>query len=257
MTMAKIIGLDIGGSKITGIVFDCKKAVKDLTVPTPKNLQGFKRSLKKFLASLLSSETIKAIGAGIPGAIDGKGRVVYAPNMKFLVGFNLIKFCRSFGFKEIKIENDANCFALAEAFLGQGRKLENFIGITLGTGIGGGLVLNGRLHRGVHGSAGEVGHTMADSARTYEFYFQKHRRAKNYHALAKLLGRMFADVYNLLDIEAIILGGSVSKSASRFLPLAISEARKFILNKQIAPKILISKLKNAGALGAALLFNSK
>lgn len=248
-----IIGFDIGGSKITGIVFDGRKIVKDLTVATPKNLKGFTKQMKQLVAFLSASKIIKTVGVGIPGGVDKAGRVIYAPNMKFLVGFNLNKFCRALGLRKIKIENDANCFALAEARLGQGRNLKNFVGITLGTGIGGGLISNGRLYSGMHGSAGEVGHMMADEKQTYEFYFQRRCRAKNYHALGKLLGRMFADVYNLLDVGVIVLSGSVVKSASQFLPSALGEARRHILNRQIKPKILVSRLKNAGALGAALL----
>jgi len=248
-----VIGLDIGASKIAGIIFDGKKAVKDLTIVTPKNLSGFKYSLLKLVKFLSLNAKINAIGVGLAGMADNQGRVIYSPNMKFLVGFNLLKLLKSLGTKKAVIENDANCFALAEARIGQGRKLKNFIGITLGTGIGGGLISNGKLYRGIRGSAGEVGHMMANKHQDYEKSFQKLRNSKNYPEIGKLLGRMFADVYNLLDIEAVILGGSVAKSSNKFLSYAVREARKKILNKQINPKILVSKLKHAGALGAALL----
>ncbi|MBI3231474.1 MAG: ROK family protein [Candidatus Doudnabacteria bacterium] len=248
-----VIGLDIGGSKITGIVLSGKQVVRDLTSTTPKNLEGFKLCIKQLLLNLSASKKIQAIGVGMAGMANANGKVAYSPNMKFLVGFNILEFLQSSGIKKIKIGNDANCFVLAEALLGQGKGLANFIGITLGTGIGAGLISKGRLYGGIHGSAGEVGHMMADAHRDYEALFQQYRDKNNYAAMAKLLGRMFADIYNLLDLEAIILGGSMAKLANRFLRAALSETRKDILNKQIRPKILISKLKNAGAIGAALL----
>src|SRR3990167_1179644 len=147
-----VIGLDIGASKIAGIIFDGKKAVKDLTIVTPKNLSGFKYSLLKLVKFL---------------SLNAK--------IKFLVGFNLLKLLKSLGTKKAVIENDANCFALAEARIGQGRKLKNFIGITLGTGMGGGLISNGKRYRGMRGSAGEVGHMMANKHQDYEKSFQKLR----------------------------------------------------------------------------------
>ncbi len=231
--MSNVIGLDVGGTKISGVVFDGKKILKTITIGTPKSLPGFKVITKKIVEYLANGEKIISLGVGIPGVADSESKIIYAPNLKFLVGFNLVEFLKIAGIKKVKIENDANCFALAETSLGQGKNLKNFIGITLGTGIGGGLISNGQIYRGAHGSAGEVGHMMADEKYTYEEYFQKFRDAKNYSALGYLLGRLFADIYNLLDVNAIILGGSVANSADKFIKIAVKEAKSKILNKQI------------------------
>lgn len=253
--MKKIIGLDIGASKTTAVAVGEKGPSKEKTITTAKNLAGFKIGLKNLAKFISEGKKIKRLGIGFAGMADKRGKIVYCPNMKFAAGFNLKRFFSALGAEKIKIENDANCFALAESRLGQGKNLKNFIGITLGTGIGSGLILRGNLYAGARGSAGEVGHMMAGERQTYENLFKKYRGSKKYRPMGKLLGRMFADIYNLLDVQAIILGGSVAKSVSEFLPDAVKEARARILNRQIKPKILVSKLKNAAAVGAALLWS--
>ena len=252
--MSNVIGLDIGGTKISGILYNGKKILKTITIGTPRSLSAFKVITRKVIEYLAKEEKDILLGVGIPGAVDSDGKVLYAPNLKFLVGFNFKEFLKISKIKKIKIENDSNCFALAEARLGQGKNLKNFIGITLGTGIGGGLISNGQIYTGVHGSAGEVGHMTADEKLTYERYFQKFRDSKNYKALGNLLGRLFADIYNILDVDTIILGGSVINSADQFIKFVKMELKDKILNKQIKPNIIISKLNNAGSIGAALLW---
>jgi glucokinase len=247
------IGLDIGGTKICGVVFNGKTVIKTITVATPQNLKSFKAVLKKTLEYLQSLNQIKALGIGFPGVVSHTGKVLYAPNLKYLEKVNLLNLLKFTQIKKIKIENDANCFALAEARKGAGIKFKHLVGVTLGTGIGAGLISHRQVYSGLHGSAGEVGHMMANENYTYEKLFQQYRDAKNYSALGKLLGRLFADIYNLLDIEAIILGGSVAKSADKFIANTNLELKKHLLNPYIKPKILISKLNNAGSIGAALL----
>jgi glucokinase len=251
-----IIGLDIGGTKITGLVFNGRKTVKELTVVTPKKLKGFQNSLKSLLDFLSFKRKIKAVGIGIPGATNDKGMVVYSPNVEYLVGFNLKRFLKSLKYGPVIIENDVNCFALAESFFGQGKKFDSLIGLTLGTGIGGGIIINKKLYRGAHGSAGEPGHTLADFEHDFEYYFQRARNQKDYILIGKLLGKLIANLINLLDPQAIILGGTVAQAKSKIiLPAAVREARKYILNPIVRPKVLISNLQNAGALGAALLWH--
>ncbi len=251
------IGLDIGGTKISGVVFNGKTVLKNITIGTPKSVSGFKVVVKKVIEYLSQDFKISAIGVGIPGKANNSGKILYAPNVKYLENQNFLEFLKFTGIKNIKIDNDANCFALAEACLGMGKRKKNFIAITLGTGIGGGLISNGQIYAGIHGSAGEVGHLMANEKNTYEQLFQSYRDNKNYKALGELLGRLIADIYNLLDIEAVILGGSVVKSSDKFIKIALKEAKKRILNKQIKPALILSKLNNAGSIGAALLFKKK
>ena len=249
------IGLDIGGTKISGIVYDGKAIVRELTVPTPKNLTGFKKALTRLLKLLSAGRDITGLGVGMAGVVSPKtGQVLYCPNMKFLIGFQPEKFFKTFHYKKVKVENDANCFALAEAFLGKGKEYKNFIGITLGTGVGGGIVQNKKIYSGAHNSAGEAGHMMADFRYDSEHYFQAAREKKDFKKLGEVVGILFANISNILDVEAIILGGAVSLNHSKmFLPSALAAMQKHVVNKAVMPKILVSNLKNSGSLGAVLL----
>lgn len=250
--MKNVIGLDIGGTKICGIVFDGKKAIKVLTMPTPKSLLSFTSSLKKMVETLSMGQKIEGLGIGMAGIVDqGKAQVVNSPNLKFIKNLDVGQMFPAI--RKIKIDNDANCFTRAEAKLGQGKGLKTFIGLTLGTGIGGGMSALGEIYLGAHGSAGEAGHMMLDLDQTIENHFQKARDNSSYKQMAKVVGVLLANIYNLLDPEAVILGGSVAvKSHERFLPQAAEYAQKHLLNQNIKMRILVSGLENAGAIGAAL-----
>ncbi len=252
--MRQQIGLDIGGTKITGVVFDGKTVLRELTVPTPKNLSSFKETIIKLITFLKTGRQISALGVGIAGIVGPKGTVIYSPNIKFLVGFNIGKFIKELNFIKFEIENDANCFALCESEFGKGKQFKNFVGITLGTGIGGGIISNKKIIQGSHGSAGEAGHMMADFKYDSEHYFQLAKKKNDYKKMGEIVGLLFANIVNLLDVEAIILGGTLStKHFTEFSPFAKKKAKKHIVNKAGMPKILVSNLKNASAIGAALL----
>jgi predicted NBD/HSP70 family sugar kinase len=252
--MNEVIGLDIGGTKISGIVYDGKTILRELTVATPKNLEGFKKAVEKLVSLLRAGREVKGLGVGLAGIVNDKGSVVYSPNMKFLDGFNVGKFCKGFNFKTVQIDNDANCFALAESRLGKGKSYKNFVGLTLGTGVGGGIICDKQLFRGSRGSAGEVGHIMADFKYDSEHYYQAARDKNDFKKMGEVMGLLFANIINILDVEAIVLGGTVAIKFSRdFVPQALKVVKKHVVNKNNLPKILISNIKNSGSLGAALL----
>ncbi len=249
-----IIGIDIGGTKITGVLFDGKKAVRELTIKTPGNLADFKYSLRNLVNFLSAGYSIKALGVGMAGHMDSEKNIaVSSPNIKFVKN---IKFKQIFPkiFK-LRLENDARCFALAEARLGQGEKYRTLVGVTLGTGIGGGLVSNGNIYRGAHLGAGEVGHMLYGDGKTFEYYFKKARDKNNYAEIGKIVGGVLINLCRVVDAEAIILGGSVAQNAvGKFLPQAMAVLSANLKSFKM-PKVAVSKLKHAGALGAALLFS--
>ena len=254
--MAKTaIGLDIGGTKMNGIVYDGKQIARQLTVATPKDLEHFEAVLTKLLSFLSSGKNITAVGMGVAGVISpNTGQVVYCPNMKFLLGWNPEKFLKAKKFRSVRVENDANCFAVAESYIGKGKIFKNMVGVTLGTGIGGGIIINKKLYSGMRHSAGEAGHIMADFKYDSEHYYKLARDSKDYRTLGQVVGILFANIINFLDIEALVLGGSIATTKGKqFLPFAISVARQHVVNKTHFPKILISSLKHGGSLGAALL----
>lgn len=106
---------------------------------------------------------IKAGGIGVPGRVlPQEGRVVFSPNVAALNDCHLVDQLSPLVGWPLFLENDANLFALGEHWLGAGVGHENMLGITLGTGVGGGLILNGRLWSGAEGTSGEIGHMTVD-----------------------------------------------------------------------------------------------
>jgi len=261
--MRNVIGIDIGGTKITGIVFNPsrparaevggKKSVKELTIVTPKTAADFKRNLIKLVDFLSADVKISAVGICMAGVIDVKHKVaVYSPNIKYIKNFD---FKGLFGRKiKIAVANDAKCFALAEAKLGQGKNYNSVVGVILGTGVGSGFVQNGKIYAGEHYGAGEVGQMLYDGKNTFESLFQKARDSRNDKRLAKLVGVLLGNVCRAYDPDVVILGGGVALDTKRkFVKGAKVICAKTLSSYRIKPKIEVSKLKNAGAIGAALL----
>jgi glucokinase len=162
------VGVDLGGTNIKiGIVSDRGKLVKSISIKTeaeygPKKvieniLSGIEGILKK------NKLKIQGIGIGCPGVVSTKkGIVENAPN---LPGWKNIKLGsivkKEFGY-DVHVENDANAAAIGELIFGAGKKYSSFVMVTLGTGVGGGIVFNNKIFRGEFGTAGEVGHISID-----------------------------------------------------------------------------------------------
>lgn len=254
--MSKVIGLDIGGTKICGVLFDGKKVLKELTIKTPNNLLEFERNLLKLTDFLAVGIKVTRIGVGMAGLIDSKqGVVKHSPNIKFIKDFPLAKLFLMSGFKKVRIENDARCFTQAMNSVGEGKKFKNIACVTLGTGIGGGFICNGKLYRGAQFGAGEVGHMIYDRENTFEKAFQKARDKNDNNALGQIVGALLTNIYRLADPELVVVGGGVALTPERnFINSARQICTKNLSSYKINPSnIVVSKLKNAGAIGAALL----
>jgi glucokinase len=163
------IGVDLGGTSIKiGMVDEKGKIVEKVSVDSLANdgPNAVVSQIKKGIKQLLKKDDYKLLGIGIgsPGTIRiKKGTVEDPPNFpgwgKIHLG-NLIK--KEFKV-EVFVENDANAAAIGELIYGAGRKYENFIMITLGTGVGGGIIINKKIYRGEVGGAGELGHVTIDA----------------------------------------------------------------------------------------------
>jgi glucokinase len=252
--MKNVIGIDIGGTKITGIVYNGKQVVDGLTIVTPKNLFEFERNLIKLTDFLSARNKIFGVGVGIAGLVDVKtGVVKYSPNIKFINNLNLVKIFKLNGIKKVKVDNDASCFTRAELTIGQGRKLTNFLALTLGTGIGGGIVINRKLYRGAGNFGAELGHILVGDE-FFEATFKRFRDKRDFKNSGILIGRALASLTNIFAPEAIIIGGGYGHNESKkYLPALKFEMKRYLFNKDSKTKVLITQLKNAGALGAALL----
>lgn len=162
------IGVDLGGTNIKiGIVSSDGKILKKTSVKT-EAYKGYKKVIENIKAGINdilknSKYKIKGIGIGCPGVINvKKGTVENPPNIP---GWKKVKLGsiiqKEFGIPTT-IENDANAAAIGELIFGAGRKYSSFIMVTLGTGVGGGIVFNKKIFRGEFGAAGEIGHVSID-----------------------------------------------------------------------------------------------
>lgn len=165
------IGVDIGGTnvKIALVDFD-GKIIYSNTVPTRAEMgyeagvNNIKQAIKELMQETgESAKTIEAIGFGLPGQIDYKeGIVKNLPNIPGWVNIPLAKIIEDEFSIPTRLDNDVRCAALGELNFGAGKGCENLICITVGTGIGSGIVLNGKLVRGASNAAGEIGHIKMD-----------------------------------------------------------------------------------------------
>jgi len=166
-----LIGVDLGGTNVRiGIVAPTGRVLKKEEYPLDPSQGGLKiveelvSNLKNLLQKRIGKNNqLLGIGIGIAGAIDMKrGRMIHSPNIPDLNGFGIREFIKKRISAPIAIENDANAFALGEGWVGAAKGSKCYCGITLGTGVGGGIVINGEILHGSRGMASEVGHMLID-----------------------------------------------------------------------------------------------
>lgn len=160
-----ILGIDVGGTSIKGAIVNDKGKVltERFSFPIVKdeNQEDTINRLVIFVKEYLDKISVKVdgIGMGVPGSLDTtEGSVIFSNNLKWK-DLEIVKmFKKSFDLP-IKISNDANVAALGEAKFGAGKKYKNIVMITLGTGVGSGIVIDGKLYEGTNGKGAELGHT--------------------------------------------------------------------------------------------------
>ncbi len=163
MTDRYVIALDLGGTKVAAGVLDRQGVVVRRTQETTdtSSQDALLAQLDRVVGEFLDDE-VGALGVGIPSLIDQRaGRAASSVNVP-LAGVDLRDRLRARFRRPVALENDANAAALAEHRFGAGRGTDHMVMLTLGTGIGGGLILNGALYRGALGAAGELGHMTID-----------------------------------------------------------------------------------------------
>ena len=274
------IGLDIGGTKIEAVLTRANRVLYSEQIRTPRNKQAFLKTLFRLIEKVSHGEKFYGIGIACAGAINSKqGIILKSPNLKFLAGVRLAKIIREKLKVATALENDANCFLRGERAFGAARGKKNVIAFTLGTGVGGAIMIENKLLHGAHVSAGELGHmtitypivggTLEDLASSHFFKKFKmggaldiqhlaeagNKKAKAvYQKMGRYLGVAMANVVNIFDPEMIVLGGGIAKGYKLFLPSALAAMKKHTLSSlRFLPPVRVSKLKHASALGAITL----
>lgn len=163
MSSSRAIGIDVGGTKILAGVVERDGSVSRIERrPTPvESTEAFLTGLAEVVDSL-RDDTVAAVGIGIPSTVDQRdGSSVFSVHVP-IAGVSLRERGEHYVGLPVLVDNDANAAAVAEWTVGAGRGTKDMILLTLGTGIGGGLILGGRLYRGSTGAAGELGHMVLD-----------------------------------------------------------------------------------------------
>ncbi|MFH1364817.1 MAG: ROK family protein [Candidatus Aenigmatarchaeota archaeon] len=285
------VGIDVGGSKVNTILLDSNgnvlKSVKyDLLERSEDHLKGL---IFKGIEEVAGDQKILGVGLAVPGEIDHEnGSLKKAPNISFFEGVKIRDLIsEKYGCK-VELENDANAFALAESRFGAGKGFNNMVFLTIGTGVGGGIVIGNELYRGM-GKAGEIGHTIIikdgrkctcgamgcleqyASLQGMNFFsmnilgkeFNSKELSKMaetdekaqevFHEMGRHLGVGLATLSNILDPEIIIIGGGLS-NVPWIMESAEKEMTRYLFSPETRPKVVKSMLgDDAGALGAASL----
>ncbi|MER2519593.1 MAG: ROK family protein [Bdellovibrionales bacterium] len=160
--MAFFLGLDIGGTKIAGAAYDnARKEIARQVVATPEDYASICATCVKMVETLAQScAQLPSLGIGVPCAVDPQSeRLGVVTNLPCLSHRPFRPDLEKTLMRPVRMANDASCAALSEAIDGAGQGCQAVFGLVIGTGVGGGLVLDGKLMEGAHGIAGEIGHT--------------------------------------------------------------------------------------------------
>lgn len=284
------IGIDLGGTKIEGISLDSSlNVISRIRVPTPQdNYQKIIDEISLLVKNLSSQSDDYTIGICSPGAISKKTGLIKNSNTQCLIGKPLKEDLEQKIGKKIFLENDANCFAISEATMGAAKNHSVVFGVIMGTGVGGGIVIDEKIHFGRTNIAGEWGHhTLHPNGNkcycgkqgcvetyisgpalekrwneitgkkeslpniikdTNSIYFEKWKQE-----FLDNFGTGLANVIDILDPDVIILGGGLSN-----IDFLYTEGAKNVYQKVFSDLVDTPILKNslgdsAGVFGAALL----
>tara|TARA_Y100000310_G_C20700237_1_gene829027 strand:- start:4851 stop:5705 length:855 start_codon:yes stop_codon:yes gene_type:complete len=280
--MKYAIGIDLGGKKISGVLIDengiiIKTALQPTLASRPRReiLDTIEEVIEE-----LSVKKIQGVGIGHPG-FSMNHKLTSIHNIPDFEGMDIVKEIGKRVGGNVYAENDANCFTVAEHAYGAVKRYSNAFGIIIGSGIGGGIIIDNKLYRGTHGGAGEVGF-MHLGDKTFEQYgsgkyimetywelggSRNHETAAEvFNSKSKIAKRLtkevfeyyakgFAAIINILDPEAIVIGGGVSKSYDLFIHPLKDSLSQYAPNAN-TDRIAILKNKlgdDSGVIGAARL----
>jgi fructokinase len=283
------IGIDLGGTKIEAIALEGTREVFRKRIASPR---GSYAATLAAVASLIAEIGEGSIGIGIPGSLSRETGRVKGANSTWLNGRPLKSDLESAIQREVRLENDANCFALSEAIDGAGQGAAVVFGVILGTGVGGGIVVHGKLLGGLNAIAGEWGHNplpapgpddlplpacycgrkgcietylsgpalsrehealTGEKLRTEEVVTLEGESLKRYE---ERLARSLASVINVLDPDVIVLGGGMSNVARLYSEVPRRWGR-YVFSDRVATRLAPPEHGDAsGVRGAAWLWEA-
>jgi len=270
-----ILGVDIGGTNIKAVLISDGLIIRKSINPTWafRTKEEILQTLFETIEEVLTPE-VQAIGIGVPGLLDlEKGQLLNIINLPAWKNLPLRDIVHKKYNRDVYLNNDANCFALGEKYFGKGKKAHNMLAITLGTGLGGGIISNDQLVTGLYGGAGEIGSIpyLDENLEAYcssKFFFDKHQitgkelflRAEQnqeyalhiFNEFGTHLGKMIQQVLFMLAPEMIVFGGSISKSFPFFKDALQKELNQFpfeIIRNNV--RIEKSELEDVALFGAA------
>ncbi len=289
------LGIDLGGTKIEGIALDSHGLeIKRLRIATEAD--GGPVHIVARIANLYAGlvyaidDAPHSVGIGTPGAISRKTGLLKNSNTVGLNGLPLKSLLESALHHPVRVENDANCFALAEALQGAGRGYDCVFGVIMGTGCGGGIVIGGRLRSGPQALAGEWGHMVIDPAGPacycgargcVETFISGSGLARRFrerygrsldamqivagaaageadcvaamNAFHANFGQAVANLMAVLDPDVVVLGGGLSNIDGLYDRGVAAVAQRLFSDEMTTPIVRNVLGDSAGVIGAALL----
>ena len=283
--MTRSAGVDVGGTKCLAVLLDDDGTVlKSDRVPTPEGPQ-----LASTLCDLLASlGEFDSVGVGVPGLITPQGVIRSSPNMRGAVEIPLADQLRSMLSVPVTVDNDATAAAYGEWQVGAGRGATDLWMVTLGTGIGGGLVSGGQVQRGAHGYAGEIGHMVVEidgelcpcglrgcweryasgsalsrlaGGERGEIVIDRvrhgdHEASAALDRFARYVAIGLVNLTNATDPDVVVIGGGVIVSGEVVMPRIEQHFHSLLYapEHRAHPRLVAAQLgERAGAIGAALL----
>jgi fructokinase len=289
------IGIDLGGTKIEGIILDDQmKEVYRKRIDTERDkgyehIIGKVASLYKELLEYING-TEHTFGIGTPGSISSRTGFLKNSNTTCLNGKPFLTDLEKLIGRKVYMQNDANCFAMAEALMGAGKDHKSVFGVIMGTGCGGGIVYKGEVIEGLQSIGGEMGHmtidpkgsdcycgkkgcveTLISGSGVENRYFDlsgnkitlkeimKDYRNGEKNAVQIIekfyvdYGRALSNVINLLDPDVVVLGGGLS-NIEEVYTTGLEQVKRYIFNDELKTPIVKNQCgDSAGVFGAALI----
>ena len=277
MIYTNTIGIDLGGTNIRGGLVSGTELKSIESGKINPNAKAEEIIMQLFdLTEKLMIDSVSAIGIGVPGLVDEERGIVFdVLNIPSWTELPLKQIMEERFGVPVLINNDANCFAVGEYYFGKGVEGDSMVGLTIGTGLGSGIILKGKLYSGKTCGAGEFG--MIDYLDHHIEYYASGQFFKNvydvdgelvfdkaksgdatalkmYDELGRHLGNAIKIILYALEVDKIILGGSVRHALPFFEKSMWERLKTFAYKRTIDNlKIEVSDLANSGILGAAAL----